>query len=64
MIQSGIKLQDNQTLGTLKEVLYNDTTTRHKLFFNGLGMTKVKAGGVSMMLKTVTEVAQDYTFSN
>ena len=46
-------------LGTLREVLDKDTTTRDKNSLNNLGITKVEFGGVSMMLKTVMEVAQD-----
>ena len=38
--------------GTLREVLYNDTTPRDIIYLNGLGMTKAKSGGASMMLKT------------
>ena len=46
---------------TLREVIVSDTTTRDKISINGLGVTIFKSGGVSMMLKTVMEVAQDYT---
>ena len=46
--------------GTLREVLDINTTTREKSHLNGLG----ESGGVSMMLKTVIEVAQDYTVFN
>ena len=38
---------------TLKEVIYNFTTTRDKFILNGLGVTKVKYGGVSVIMKTV-----------
>ena len=54
----------NPVLEILSELLVNDTKTGYKISLNGLGMTKVKSGGVSMMLKTGTEVAQDYTFFN
>ena len=50
--------------GTLREVLDNDNTTREKNYLNGLGMTKGESGGISIMLKTVIEVAQDYTVFN
>ena len=50
--------------GTLMEVLDNDTTTRDKIYLNGLGMKKGKSGGASMILKTGIEVAQDYTVLN
>ena len=43
------------------EALENDTTTRDKISLNWLGIKKSKSGGASMMLKTVMEVAQDYT---
>ena len=51
-------------LGTLRDVLENDITPGDKISLNGLGMTKVKYGGASMMLKIGMEVAQDHTFSN
>ena len=51
-------------LGTLREVLDNDTTTKYKSYLNVLGMTKGESGGVFMMLKTGMEVAQDYTAFN
>ena len=35
--------------GTLMEVLDNDTTTRDKIYLNGLGMKKGKSGGASMI---------------
>ena len=47
--------------GILGEVLYNDTTTRDKISIIGLGMTKGKSGGASIILKTLMEVAQYYT---
>ena len=50
--------------GTLREVINNEITPRYKIFLNGLGMTKGKAGGLSMILKTGIEVAQYYTVSN
>ena len=50
--------------GMPRKVLDNYTTTRDKVFLNGLGMTKVKPGGTSMMLKIGLEVAQDYTVFN
>ena len=49
---------------TLRGVLENDTTKTDKFSLNGLGMTKGESGGVSMMLKTVMEVAQDYSVLN
>ena len=50
--------------GTLREVLDDDITPRDKVSLNGLGMTKGKSGGLSMMLKTGMEVAQDCTIFN
>ena len=50
--------------GTLRGFLENDTTTGDKNFLNGLGMTKGESGGVSMIMKTVVEVAQYYTVFN
>ena len=47
--------------GKLRWVLENDTKLRDKMSLDGLVMTKFKSGGTSMMLKTVMEVAQDYT---
>ena len=49
---------------TLRGVLENDTTKTDKIHLNGLGMTKGESGDVSMMLKTVMEVAQYYTVFN
>ena len=49
------------TPGTLREVLDNEISPRDKIYLNGLGITKGNAGGLSMMLKTGLEVAQDYT---
>ena len=49
---------------TLRKVIDNNTTTGDKNFLNELGMTKVKYGGVSMMLKIRMELAQDYTVFN
>ena len=48
----------------LRKVLENDTTTKDKIFLNGLGMKKGKSIGTSIMLKTVMEVAQYYTIFN
>ena len=48
--------------GTLREVLDDDTTTRDKNSLNRLGVIKGGSGGVDMMLKTGTEVTQDYNF--
>ena len=48
----------------LRKVLENDTTTKDKIFLNGLGMKKGKSIGTSIMLKTVMEVAQYYNFFN
>ena len=50
--------------GTLKEVLDNETTKRDNTPLNGLGMTKGKYRGVSVMLKTGMEVAQYFTIFN
>ena len=50
--------------GTLRGVLDNDTKTRYKSHLNGLNITKVEPGGVSMMLKTVMELDQYYTVFN
>ena len=47
--------------GTLRKVLENDMAPRDNISLNGLGMTKVKSIGLSMILKTVMEVAQYYT---
>ena len=49
---------------TLREIFDNDITTRDKFSLNCLGMEKGKSGGLFMVLKTVMEVAQDYTFLN
>ena len=49
---------------TSTEFIINDTTTRYKFSLNGLGVTKVEYRGVTTMLKTVMEVAQDYTVLN
>ena len=50
--------------GMLRKFIGNDTTTINKFSRAGLGVKKGKCRGVSMMLKTEIEVAQDYTFSN
>ena len=50
--------------GTLREVLENNIAPRDKISLNGLGMTKNKARGLSMMLKTRLNVAQDHTILN
>ena len=50
--------------GSIRGVLYNDTSTRDKIPINGLGMTKGESVIVYIMLKTGTEVAQDRTFFN
>ena len=50
--------------GTLREVLDNDIASREKISLNGLGIIKGKYVGLSMMLKTGLEVAQDYTVFN
>ena len=49
------------TPGTLREILDNDIAPRDKISLNGLRMKFFKAGGLSMMLKTVMKVAQYYT---
>ena len=49
---------------TMREVLGNDISPRYKISLNGLGITKVKSGGFSIMLKTGLEVDQDYTVFN
>ena len=50
--------------GTLREVLDNNIAPRYKISLNGLVITKCKAGGLSMMLKTGLEVDQYYTVFN
>ena len=50
--------------GTLREVLYNDIVSRDKIFLHGLGTTKVKASGLSMMLKTGLELSKYYNIFN
>ena len=50
--------------GMLKKVNKNVMKTGDKIPLHGLGTTKVKSGGVSMMLKTGTEMAQYYTVFN
>ena len=50
--------------GTLREALEKYTTTRDKIYLNGLVMTKGKYGIVSMIPKTVMVVAQDCTVSD
>ena len=50
--------------GTLREVLDNDTTTRDKIYLNGLGITIDESGGVSVILKTGMEVEKYYTVFN
>ena len=49
---------------TPKEALDNNIAPKYKIYLNGLGMKKVKAGGVSTMLKIGMEAAQDYTNFN
>ena len=46
--------------GTLRGVLYNETTPRDKISLNGLGTNKGKSGCAYMMLKTGMEVDQYY----
>ena len=48
--------------GTLRGFIENYTTTRDKHSLNGLGMTKGKSGGASMMRKKEMEVAQYLLF--
>ena len=48
----------------MSKILDNDTTPRDKISFNKLGITKVKSGGASMMLKTGMEVYRCYTVFN
>ena len=50
--------------GTLRGVLDSDTTTRDKIYLNGLGVTKVESIGLFMILKTEMEVSQYYTVFN
>ena len=50
--------------GTLREVIYNDTTTRDKIYVNGLVLTKGRYGGVYMMPEKGMGVAQDYNVFN
>ena len=50
--------------GMLREVLDNNTKTRDKISLNGLGVTKCEYGGVSMIIKIVTEVSHYYTVLN
>ena len=50
--------------GTLREVLDNNMSPRDKISLDGLGVKKVKSGGLSMMLKIGMEVAQYYTVFN
>ena len=50
--------------GTLKEVLYNYTTTRDNIYLNGLEIKKVESVDVSMILKKGMEVAQDHNVFN
>ena len=50
--------------GMLREVIDNGIAPREKISLNGLGMKKVKSGGLSMILKTGLEVDQDYTIFN
>ena len=50
--------------GSLRKVLYNYTTTRDKIYLNGLGMTKGESGGFYMMMIKGMEVAQYYTVFN
>ena len=50
--------------GTLREVLDNDTTTRDKMYLNGLGVKKSNSISLSMMLKKVIEMAEYCTVFN
>ena len=50
--------------GTLREVLNNDIAPREKISLNGLGMTRGKSWGLSMMMKIGLEVDQDYNVFN
>ena len=50
--------------GTLRGVIYNDIAPIDKISLNGLGMTKDKAGVLSIILKIGMEVAQYYTVLN
>ena len=50
--------------GTLRGFLDNDIAPRDKISLNGLGIKKVKAVGLSKILKTGLEVAQYYTVFN
>ena len=50
--------------GTLRGVLDNYIEPRNKISLNGLGMTKVKTGGLSMILKTGLEAVQYYNVFN
>ena len=50
--------------GTLREVLANDITPGDNISLNGPVMIKLKAIGLSIMLRTVMEVDQDYTVFN
>ena len=43
--------------GMLMEVLNNETTTKDKIYLNGLGTTKGKSGDTYIMLKTGIEVS-------
>ena len=43
--------------GTLMRVMENDTTTRDKISLNRLEVTKCQSISVSVILKTVMEVA-------
>ena len=50
--------------GMLRKVIDNNNTTRNKIYLNELGITNGEYLGVSMMLKTGTEMAQYYTVFN
>ena len=48
----------------LGKFLDNENTPRYKISLKGVGMTKGKSVGFSMMLKIGTEVGQHYTVLN
>ena len=49
---------------TLREVMYNDTTTRYNIYLKWLGVKKYESGDVAMMLKTGKKMVQDYIVFN
>ena len=51
-------------LEILRFFFENYIAPRDKISLNGLGMTKDKARGLSMMMKTGLNVAQDHTVLN